>query len=80
MLIKQSDKDLVVLEAITDNIRIILASMYLDINWQIHTDMQKIEAISHAKGAGVLIGMDTYLLARHTHQQKWKNDFGIPHE
>jgi hypothetical protein len=61
MLIKQlSDEGLVVLEVITDNISIILASMYLDIKRQIDFDMQKIEAIiSHAKGAGVLIAMDT---------------------
>jgi hypothetical protein len=50
----------VVLEATTDNTRIIIASMYLDINRPIDIDLLKIEAmIAHAKGAGVIIAMDS---------------------
>jgi hypothetical protein len=55
-----SDEDAVVLEVTTTNTRIIIASMYLDINRQIDIDMLKIEVlIIHAKGAGVLIAMDS---------------------
>jgi hypothetical protein len=59
LLIKQlSEEDIVVLEVIIDNVKIILASMYLDIRQQIETDLLKIEAIiQHAKGAGVLKAM-----------------------
>jgi hypothetical protein len=50
----------VVLEVIIDNVKIILASVYLDIRQQIETDLLKIEAIiQHAKGAGVLTAMDS---------------------
>jgi hypothetical protein len=58
LLIKQlSDEDTVVLEVIIDNVKINLAGVYLDINQQIETDLLKIEALIHAKGAGVLIAM-----------------------
>lgn len=61
LLIKQlSDADTVVLEVITDNVKIILVSMYLDISRHIDDDLIKIEAIiHHAKGAGILIAMDS---------------------
>jgi hypothetical protein len=45
MLIKLSDEDAVMLEVIVHNSRIIITSMYLDNNQQIHTDMLKTEAI-----------------------------------
>jgi len=49
---------IVVLEVITDNVKTILASMYLHISRQIEIDLLKIEAIIlHAKGASVLIAM-----------------------
>jgi hypothetical protein len=50
----------VVLEVIIDNVKIILASMYLDISQQREIDLLKIEAIiQNAKGAGVLIAVDS---------------------
>jgi hypothetical protein len=57
ILINQlSDEDAVVLEAVIDNTRIIIASMYLGINRLINIEMLKIEAIiAHA---GVIIAMD----------------------
>jgi hypothetical protein len=46
MLIKQlSDEDAVVLEVITGNKKIIITSMFFDINRQINIDLLKIEAI-----------------------------------
>jgi hypothetical protein len=61
LLIEQlSDKDIVVLEVIIGKVKIILASMYFYISQQIEIDLLKIEAIiQHAKGAGVLIAMDS---------------------
>jgi len=61
LLINQrSDKDAVVLETKVDNTRIIIASSYFDINRPLDTDMQKIDAtLAHAKGAGVIIAMDS---------------------
>jgi hypothetical protein len=61
ILIKQlSDEDAVVLEVTIDNTRIIIVSMYLDINRQKDIDMLKMEAIIiHATGAGILIAMDS---------------------
>ena len=60
LLIQLSDMDTVVLEVIIDNSKIILVSMYLDISKQIDNDLTKIEAIiQHAKGAGLLIAMDS---------------------
>ena len=61
LLINQlSDEDAVVLETKVDNTRIIIASLYFDINRPLDTDMQKIEAtLAHAKGAGVIIAMDS---------------------
>jgi hypothetical protein len=61
LLLKQlSDVDTVVLEVTIENAKIILASMYLDIRQQIDIDLTKMEAIiQHAKGAGVLIAMDS---------------------
>jgi len=61
LLINQlSDEDAVVLETKVDNTRIIIAILYFDINRLLDTDMQKIEAtLAHAKGAGVIIAMDS---------------------
>ena len=61
VLIKQlSDVFAVVLEAVVEYTRIIVASMYLDINWLIDIDMMNIEATTaHAQGAGVIIAMDS---------------------
>ena len=43
-----------------DNAKIVLVSIYLDINHQLHDNMIKIEAIiQHAKGAGILLAMDS---------------------
>jgi len=51
---------MVVLEVIIGNVKIILASMYFDINPEIEIDLLKIEAILlHAKGAGVLTAADS---------------------
>jgi len=60
LLINQlSDEYVVVLETKVGNTRIIIASSYY-INLPLDTDMQKIEAtIAHAKGAGVIIAMDS---------------------
>jgi len=50
----------VVSEAMIDNTRIIIASMYLDVNRLLDIDILKIEAtIAHAKGAGIIIVMDS---------------------
>jgi hypothetical protein len=55
-----SDEDAAVLETKVDNTRIIIASWYFDINRPLDTDMQKIEAtLAHAKGAGVIVTMDS---------------------
>ena len=61
LLLRQlSDEDTVVLEAVSDKGKIIIASMYFDINRQIEYDLNKIEAIiQHAKGAGVLLSIDS---------------------
>jgi len=61
LLIKQhSDVDTVDLEVIIENVKINLASMYLDINQPIDIDLMKIEAIKqHAKGASIIIAMDS---------------------
>jgi len=54
------DEDTVVLEVVRGNGKIIIASMYFDINRQIKDDLKKIEAIiQHAKGAGVLLAIDS---------------------
>jgi len=48
------------LETKVDNTRIIIASLYFDINRPLDNDMQKIQAtLAHAKGAGVIIAMDS---------------------
>jgi len=61
LLTQLSDSDTVVLEVTLDNAKkIILASMYLDINQQLTDDTLKIEAIlQHAKGAGIILAMDS---------------------
>jgi ribonuclease HI len=61
ILIRQlSDEDTAVLEIVYNKAKIIIASMYFDINRQIEDDLNKIEAIlQHAKGAGVIIAMDS---------------------
>jgi len=61
LLLRQlSDEDTVVLEVVSDKAKTIIASMYFDINRQIEGDLNKIEAvIHHAKGAGVLLAIDS---------------------
>jgi len=61
LLLRQlSDEDTVVLEVLSDKAKTIVASMYLDINRQIEDDLNKIDAvIQHAKGAGVLLAIDS---------------------
>jgi hypothetical protein len=61
LLIKQLlDKDTVVLEVVNNEVKIILVSMCFDLNQHIENDLNKIEAIiHHAKGAGVLLTMDS---------------------
>jgi len=60
LLTQLSDSDTVVLEITLDNAKIIIASMYFDINQQTADDMLKIEAIlQHAKGAGIILAMDS---------------------
>jgi hypothetical protein len=57
ILLKQlSDEDAVVIELIFGNKKVIIASMYFDINRCIGIDLRKIEAIQHA---GILIAMDS---------------------
>jgi len=57
---QQSNEDVVVLETKVDTARIIIASMYFDINQPIDIHMQKIQAtLAHAKGAGIIIVMDS---------------------
>ena len=80
MITKQlSNEDAVVLEAIIDNSRIIIASMYLDINRQIDMDMLKIEAkTTHAMGASVIIAMDSNSRSTSWHdiptgEGRWRN-------
>ena len=61
ILINQlSDEDAVVLETKVVTARIIIASMYFDINQPINIHMQKIDAtLAHAKGERILIAMDS---------------------
>jgi len=68
LLINQlSDEDAIVLETKVDNTRIIIASLYFNINRPLDTDIQKIEAtLAHAKGAGVIIAMDNNSTIRGT--------------
>ena len=57
---KLPDEDAVVLETKVATARIIIASMYFDINQPIDIHMQKIEAtLEHAKGAGIVIAMES---------------------
>jgi hypothetical protein len=54
------DADTFVLEKIIYSLNIILARIYFDIRQQIKVDLTKVEAaLQHAKGAGVLIAMDS---------------------
>ena len=49
-----------VTEVVSDKAKTVTASMYFDINRQILDDLNKIEAIiNHAKGAGVLLAIDS---------------------
>ena len=60
LLLRQlSDEDTVVLEVVSDKAITIIASMYFDINRQIVDDLNKIETTHHAKGAGVLLAIDS---------------------
>jgi len=50
----------VVLETKVDNITLIIASMYFDINRPIYTDLQKMEAtLTHAEGTGIIFAIDS---------------------
>jgi hypothetical protein len=61
ILIKQlSDEDAVVLEIISSDAKMILASMYFDITSHIDSDLLKMEKIAqYTKGEGALIAMDS---------------------
>jgi hypothetical protein len=61
ILIRQlSDEDAVVTKVMYNKVKIIIASMYFDINRQREDDLNKIEAImQHAKGTGTIIAMDS---------------------
>ena len=61
LLLRQlSDEETVVLEVVSDKPKTIIASMYFDINRQIVDALNKIETIiHHAKGAGVLLAIDS---------------------
>jgi len=53
-----SVEDTAVLDVVNNKAKIIIASMYFDINRQIEDNLNKIEElIQHAKGAGVIIAM-----------------------
>jgi exonuclease III len=56
LITQLSDEDTVVLETKVDNVRLIIASMYFDINRPIDIDLQKMEAmLAHAKGVGIIL-------------------------
>jgi hypothetical protein len=61
ILIRQlSAEDAVVMEVMYNKVKIIIASMYFDINRQIEDDLNKIKAnMQHAKGTGTIIAMDS---------------------
>ena len=61
LLFKQfSDADAVVAEITLDGVKLILASMYFDIDRQIEVDLSKFEAVlQHANGVGVLLAIDS---------------------
>ena len=61
ILIRQlSDEDAVVTKIVYNKVKIIIVSMYFDINRQIEDDLNKIGAImQHAKGTGTIIAMDS---------------------
>jgi hypothetical protein len=78
LIIQFSDEDMVVLELILGNVKIILASMYFDINREIETDLLKIkEMLLHAKGASVLIAADSNYKSASWHgtdkQKRWNS-------
>ena len=70
ILLKQlSDEDAVVIELIFGYKKVIIASMYFDINRCIGIDLRKIEAIiQHAQDAGILIAMDS-----NVRSSSWRN-------
>ena len=61
ILIEQlSDLDTVVIEVIYGNLKMIISSMYFDIEHPIDTDLEKIDKfLKFTKGEGVLIAMDS---------------------
>ena len=61
ILIRQlSDEDAVVTEVVYNKLKIIIGSMYFDVNRQIEYDLNKIEAImQHAKGTGTILAIDS---------------------
>ena len=55
-----SDEDTLVIELIFGNKKVIIASMYFDINRCIGIDLRKIESIiQHAHDAGILLALDS---------------------
>ena len=81
LLIKQlSDSDIVVLEVTLDNAKIVLVSMYLDINQHLH-DMINIEAIiQYAEGARKLLAMDNNSRSTTWHDTQTNTRGRIPEE
>jgi hypothetical protein len=60
LITQLSDEDAVVLEMKVDNVTLIIASMYFDINRPIDIDLQKMEAtLTHAKGVGIIFAIDS---------------------
>jgi hypothetical protein len=72
LLLRQlSDEDTLVLEVVSDKTKTIVARMYFDINRQIEEDLNKIEAIiQHAKGAGVLLAIDSNCMSKMWHDNQ----------
>jgi hypothetical protein len=69
LLILLSNEDTVVLEVVNDKTKTFIASMHFDINRLIEGDLKKIEAIiHHAKGAGVLLVIDSNSTSWHDTQ------------
>ena len=72
LLLRQlSDEDTVVLEVLSDKVKTIITSMYFDINRQIEDDLNKTDAImQHAKGAGVLVAIDSNSMSKMWHDNQ----------
>ena len=69
------------MELIFGNVKIILASMYLDRNQQLDDYLLKIEAIiQHAKGAGIRLAMDSNSRSTTWHDTQTNTRGRIPEE